>query len=90
MYIYNVIFFDRIFITSADFNARAYAATMLITLTHCGLVVQYSEINLGRHGLSNGLLPDGTKSLPEPMLTYYQMCSVTVSQELPILISTQT
>ena len=23
-------------------------------------------------GLGNGLLPDGTKPLPEPMLTYHQ------------------
>ena len=27
-------------------------------------------------GLGNGLLPDGTKPLPEPMLTYHQVCTV--------------
>ena len=29
----------------------------------------------------NGLLPDGTKPLPEPMLTYQQRCSVTFKWE---------
>ena len=38
-------------------------------------------------GSGNGLLPDGTKPLPEPMLTYHQRGSVAffweqVSQEL--------
>ena len=28
-------------------------------------------------GLGNGLLPDGTKPLPEPMLTYHQQGPVT-------------
>ena len=50
-YVYNVIFFEKIFIISADFNARAYAATMLITLTHCGLVMQYDEVDLGHYWL---------------------------------------
>ena len=35
-------------------------------LTHCGLVIW---INIGS---GNGLLPDGTKPLPELMLTYHQ------------------
>ena len=36
-------------------------------------------------GPGNGLLPDGTKPLLEPMLTYSQRCSVgTVSQEVLI------
>ena len=29
--------------------------------------------------LSNGLLPDGTKPLPEPVLTYHQMGLVAIS-----------
>ena len=45
-------------------------------LTHCGPVTPYVDTDLGRHllryGLQNGLLPEGTKSLPEPTLTYHQ------------------
>ena len=37
-------------------------------LTHCGLVTEI-WVNIGS---GNGLLPDGTKPLPEPMLTYHQ------------------
>ena len=36
-------------------------------LTRCGLEMQYVNIGSG-----NGLLPDGTKPLPEPVLTYHQ------------------
>ena len=39
------------------------------TITHCGLVKPYGIIELGQHWLSNGLLPDGTKPSPAPMLT---------------------
>ena len=35
-------------------------------LTHCGLVMPYGDIDSG-----NGLLPDATKPLSEPMLTYH-------------------
>ena len=45
-------------------------------LTYCGLIMlmtPYVNIELGQQiGSSNGLLPDGTKPLPEPMLTYRQ------------------
>ena len=38
-----------------------------IGLTHFGLVTPYGDrVNIGS---GNGLLPDGTKPLPEPMLT---------------------
>ena len=40
-------------------------------LTHCGLVMPYVDMCLVNIGLGNGLLPDGTKPLPEPMLTYH-------------------
>ena len=40
-------------------------------LTHCGLVTPYSDIDLGQHWLRYGLLPEGTKPLPEPILTYH-------------------
>ena len=47
-------------------------------LTHWGLVTSYGErdpwVNIGS---GNGLLPDGTKPLPEPLLTNYQSCLVT-------------
>ena len=32
-------------------------------------------------GSGNGLLPDGTKSLPEPMLTNHERCSVAFTKE---------
>ena len=40
--------------------------------TSCGLVMPYDGIHLGQHGLSGGLLPEGTNPLPEPMFTYHQ------------------
>ena len=50
-------------------------------LTHCGLVMPYGELDLGQQGSGNGLVPDGTKPLPEPMLTYHQTCSVAFIRE---------
>ena len=41
-------------------------------MTHCGLVMPYGDRDRGNIGSGNGLLPDGTKPLPEPMLTYHQ------------------
>ena len=41
-----------------------------INLTQWGLVTPYGEI-LDNIGSGKGLLPDGTKPLPEPMLTYH-------------------
>ena len=38
-------------------------------LTHWLLVMLYVTQNLVDIGSGNGLLPDGTKPLPEPMLT---------------------
>ena len=46
-------------------------------LTRCGLVTLYGDIDLGQHCSGNGLLPDGTKPSPEPMLTYLQLSPVT-------------
>ena len=46
-------------------------------LTHWGLVIPYRVMELGQHwklvntGYDNGLLPDGIKWVPEPMLTYH-------------------
>ena len=42
--------------------------TKACDLTHWSLVTPYGDIELCQHWLGNGLLPDGTKPLPEPML----------------------
>ena len=40
---------------------------------HCDLMTPYVDIDLKVNiGSGNGLLPDGTKPLSEPMLTYHQ------------------
>ena len=36
-------------------------------LTHSGLVMPYGDMDLGQIVWDNGLLPDNTKPLPEPM-----------------------
>ena len=47
-------------------------------LIHCDQATQYGDIDLGQHWLRyqhwprKWLVPDGTKPLPEPMLTYHQ------------------
>ena len=51
----------------SDFNQIT-----LFDLTHCGLVTTYGDIDLVNIGSGNGLMPDGTKPLPEQMLTYHQ------------------
>ena len=43
-----------------------------IAVTHCGLVMQMVSGIWVTIGSGNGLLPDGTKPSPEPMLTYHQ------------------
>ena len=45
--------------------------------THCSPVTQI-WVNIGS---GNGLLPYGTKPLPEPMLTYHQRCSLAFTWE---------
>ena len=40
-------------------------------LTHCGILTPYADIWVNNDS-DNGLVPDGTKSLPEPMLTNNQ------------------
>ena len=45
-----------------------------IPLTHWGVVTPENWVNIGS---GNGLLPDGTKPLPEPMLTDHQWSPVT-------------
>ena len=41
----------------------------------------WRHIYMGQHRLNNGLLPDGTKPLPESMLTYHQHGPVTFLQK---------
>ena len=41
--------------------------------------------NLDNIGLGNGMLPDGTKPLPEPMLTNYQWGHVVLADEFEYL-----
>ena len=50
-------------------------------LTHCGLVTPYGDRVWVNIGPGNGLLPDGTKPLPEPILIYHQRCSVALTWE---------
>ena len=45
---------------------------MKFELIHWGLLTLVGDMNLVNIGSGNGLLPDSTKQLPEPMLTYYQ------------------
>ena len=56
--------------------------TWSFTLTHCGLAMPYMAtwpwINIG---LGHGLLPDGNKPLPEPMLTSHYWGLVAFTQE---------
>ena len=43
---------------------------MVETFTYCGLAMLYGSMYIWVSiGLGSGLLPDGTKPLPEPMLT---------------------
>ena len=43
-------------------------------------MTSYSGANLGYIGSGNGLLPDGTEALPEPVLTNYQWDLVSLTQ----------
>ena len=43
-----------------------------LMLTHCGLMMPYGNKYMDQHDSGNGLLPDGTKPLPQPMLTYHR------------------
>ena len=48
---------------------NGYQHAIIIFITHYGLETPYVWVNIGS---GNGLLPDGIKPLPEPMLTYHQ------------------
>ena len=52
---------------------------MWFMLTDWGPVTQYGATEiLVNIGSGNGLLPDGIKPLPEPVLTYHQYGPVTI------------
>ena len=66
----------------------------MFNLTYCGLVMLYGAEIWVNIGSGNGLLPDGTKPLPEPMLTDHQQSPVIfmwehISQEIPQLSLTK-
>ena len=65
------IFFKPRWLDNRTFHTYTWDAP---SLTHCGLVTKQIWVNIGS---GNGLLPDGTKPLPEPMLTYNHKSSVT-------------
>ena len=63
------IFDTSLKIANSSFTA---ASPNVNELTHCGLVAPYGDKKLVNIGSDNDLLPDGTKPLPEPMLTFHQ------------------
>ena len=67
-----VYIFGNIFSLSCK-NALHFNKNSTLTHCHCGLVMPYSDRELGQVniGSGNGLVPEATKPLPEPMLTYH-------------------
>ena len=63
---------DCVFVTIPSLDL-CYNYAILI---HWGLVRAYGCIDVVNIGAGNGLLPDGNKPLPQPMLTYYQQSPV--------------
>ena len=49
-------------------------------LIYLGLVTPYGVINFDNIGSGNGLMPEGTKSLPEPKLTHQYVTLSQISQ----------
>ena len=66
-------------------NTQSSNRFQWLYITHYGLVTPYGDMNLGQIGSGNGLVPDGTKPLPEPMLTYHQQGPVAFTwvQKIP-------
>ena len=50
----------------------SYEVSIGSILSHSGLVTPYSDIDLGHIGSDNGLVPEGNKPLPGPMLSFHQ------------------
>ena len=53
-------------------NLERYPIMFVFRLTHRGLVTTYGDIDLGQHWLRQWPVADGTKPLPDPMLTNHQ------------------
>ena len=47
-------------------------------LSDASVIATYVWVNIGS---GNGLLPEGTKPLPKPMLTYHQLGSAAITWE---------
>ena len=61
-------------------SVSSQSISAVVLLTHCGLVMLYGHIwvNIGS---SNGLVPNGTKPLPEPKLTYHWWGSLALTED---------
>ena len=56
-----------------------YNSTALHNIIYCGLVLLYNLSFIFENiDLANGLLPDGTKPLPKPMLIYCQLFCISM------------
>ena len=62
-------YWSPIWWTEGDISARNLAPTDLINF---GVVTPFGDRDLGNIGRGNGLLPDSTKPLPQPVLIYFQ------------------
>ena len=76
---------NKMFILWFNFHCKIVANTeptklcicFINHLTHCGHVMPYGGRDLGQHWFRcNGLVLDGTKPLPEPMLPYHHYNSL--------------
>ena len=61
----------------------AQSSPGLNQLTHCYHMVSWILVNIGS---GNGLLPEGTKPLPEPVMSYCQLKSKVQTREISIKI----
>ena len=62
-------------------TAESLCIMSMTVLTHCGLVMPYSDIIWVNIGSGNGLMPDGTKPLPEPMMISHLLPFVVLTWE---------
>ena len=60
----NILFYCSII----HFHCQIY-----VSLTHWGLLTSHGIMNQDQHGSGNGLVPEDTKPLQDPMVKYYQM-----------------
>ena len=72
LYLFYTVWPCILFVLSHDQYVVYVCTPLLYQNTISGLVMPYGNRDLGKHWLGNGLLPDGTKPLPKPVLTYHQ------------------